>query len=99
MNNIILIREQNYSHYTYSFLKIKLVFQVASGLFVIYQMIDGRIGAADGARVTVLHGNRTELHRLGIEGEQTVCQQFADACEILQGLSSLNGAEHTGDGS
>ena len=77
--------------------------EVASGLFlrpfgskrarrerVIYQVVDGGIGAADGARVTMLHGNRSELHRLGIEGEQTVRQQFADTREILQGLSSLN---------
>ena len=48
--------------------------EVTGGLFVIYQMIDGGIGAADSARVTMLHGNRTELHRLGIEGEQTVGQ-------------------------
>ena len=87
------------------------MFQVASGLFlrpfgskrarrerVIYQMVDGRIRATDGARVAMLHGNGAELHRLGIEGEQTVRQEFAYTCEILQGLSSLDGAQHTSDG-
>ena len=97
MNNIILIREQNYSHYTYSFLKIKLVFQVASGLFVIYQVVDGGVTAANSARVTMLHGNRAELNGLGIEGEQAVRQQFANACEILQGLCGLDGTQHTSD--
>ena len=71
--------------------------QVAGGLFVVDQMIDGGVCAADGARVTMLHGNGAELHGLGIEGEQTVRQQFADACEILQGLCGLNGAQHTSD--
>ena len=72
--------------------------QVAGGLFVIYQVIDGGISAADGARVAMFDGNRAELHGLGIEGEQTVCQQFANACEILQCLSGLDGAKHTSDG-
>ena len=73
--------------------------QVASGLFVIYQMIDCGIGATDGARVTMLHGNRAELHGLGIESEQAVCQQLADTREIFQGLCGLDGTQHTSDGS
>jgi hypothetical protein len=59
------------------------MFEVASGLFIIYQVVDGGVTAADGTRVTMLHRNRTELHGLGIKGEQTVRQQFADASEIL----------------
>ena len=50
-----------------------VVFEVASGLFVIYQMIDSGVCAADSARIAMLHRNRAELHRLGIEGEQTIC--------------------------
>ena len=46
-----------------------VVFEVAGGLFVIYQMVDSGVCAADGTRVTMLHGNRAELHGLGIEGE------------------------------
>ena len=69
-----------------------MVFEVAGGLFVIYQMVDGRIRAADGARVAMLYRNRAELHGLGIESKQTVRQQFANTCEIFQGLSSLNSA-------
>ena len=74
------------------------MFEVARGLFIIYQVVDSGIRAADGARVAMLHRNRAELHGLGIEGEQTVRQQFADAREILQCLSGLDGAEHTSDG-
>ena len=73
------------------------MFQVAGGLFVINQMVDRGVRAADGARVAMLNRNRAELHRLGIEGKQTVGQQFADTGEILQSLSGLNGAQHTCD--
>ena len=59
------------------------MFQVACGLFVIDEMVDGWMVAADGARRTLLHVNSTELHGLGVERQQTVGQQFADACEIL----------------
>ena len=73
------------------------MFQVAGGLFVINQVIDGGVAAADSARVAMLHGNRAELHGLGIEGKQTVRQQFADAFKILQCLCGLNSAQHTSD--
>ena len=76
-----------------------MVLEVAGGLFVVYQVVDGRVRATDGARVAMLYGHGAELHGLGIKGEQTVCQQFADACEIFQRLSGLNGAQHTSDGS
>ena len=71
--------------------------EVASGLFVIYQVINCGVTATDGARVTMLHGNGAELHGLGIEGEQTIGQQLADAREVLQRLSGLDGAQHTSD--
>ena len=74
------------------------MFEVAGSLFVINQVVDSRIRAADGARVAMLHRNGAELHRLGIEGEQTVRQQLANACEILQCLCGLDGAQHTSDG-
>ena len=70
------------------------MFEVAGSLFVINQVVDSRIRATDGARVAVLYRNRAELHRLGIESKQTVRQQFADTCEILQGLCGLDGAQH-----
>ena len=50
-----------------------VVFEVASGLFVVYQMIDSGVTTADGARIAMFYGHRTELHGFGIEGEQTVC--------------------------
>ncbi len=50
--------------------------QVASGLLVIYQTVDGGIGPADGARVTMTDWHRAELHGLGIKRQQTVRQQF-----------------------
>ena len=74
------------------------MFQVASSLFVIYQVVDGGIGAADGACVAMLYGDGAKLHGLCIEGEKSVGQQLADAREILQCLSGLDGAEHTSDG-
>ena len=75
------------------------MFEVAGSLFVINQVVDSRIRATDGARVAVLYRNRAELHRLGIEGEQTIRQQFAYTCKVLQRLSCLDGAQHTSDGS
>ena len=68
------------------------MFQVTGGQLVVNQVIDGGIGAADGARVAMLHGNGAELHGLGIEGEQTVRQQFADTCEVFQRFGGLDGA-------
>ena len=75
-----------------------VVFKVASGLFVIYQVIDGGIRATDGAGVTMLHGNGAELHGLGIEGEQTVGQQLPYPCKVFQCLGCLDGSQHTCDG-
>ena len=76
-----------------------MVLQVARGLFVVYQMVDGGMTAADGARVAMTDGHRAEQHGFGVEGEQTIGQQFADAREILQRLGGLDGAQHTGNGS
>ena len=57
-------------------------FEVAGGLFVVYQFRDGWLRAADGARRTLAHGDGAELHRLGIEGQQAVGEQRACVCEI-----------------
>ena len=50
---------------------------------------DGGMAAADGARVAMTDGHGAEQHGLGIEGEQTIGQQLADAREILQRLGGL----------
>ena len=55
--------------------------------------------AADFAGCTLLHLDGAEVHCLGIEGEQSVGEQFAYTEDVLQCLGSLNGSEHTGDGS
>jgi len=57
-----------------------------------------RVVAADFAGYTLLHLDGTEVHRLGIEGEQSVGEQFAHTEEVLQRLGSLDGSEHTSDG-
>ena len=69
--------------------------KVARRLLVIYQMVDGGIGSADGARVTMLYWHRTKLHGLSIKGEQTVRQQFTNTRKVLQRLSCLNRTQHT----
>lgn len=52
--------------------QLSIMLKVASGLFVVYQAVDGGVAAADGTRVAMPHGNRAEQHGLGIEGKQTV---------------------------
>ena len=69
--------------------------QIARGLFVIYQVVDGGMVATDGARRTLFHVNGAELHGLGIECQKTVFQQLADTCKLFQRLSSLDGTQHT----
>ena len=76
-----------------------MVLQIAGCLFVIDEMVDGRVVAADFAGCTLLHLDGAEVHRLGIEGEQSVGKQIAHAEEILQSLCCLDGSQHTGDGS
>ncbi len=76
-----------------------MVLQIAGCLLVIDEMVDGRVVAADFAGCTLLHLDGAEVHRLGIEGEQSVGEQFAYTEEVLQSLCCLNGSEHTGDGS
>ena len=63
-------------------------FEFADSLIIIDQLGDGRMRSTDGTCVAVLDGNRAELHRPGVEGQQPVRQQFADAREILQRLLS-----------
>ena len=73
--------------------------QVACCLFVVYQVVDSGLAAADGACVAMTDRYGAELHRLGFEGEQTVGEKLAYAGEILQCLGCLDGAKHAGDGS
>ena len=75
------------------------LFQVAGRLFVVNQVVDGGAQATDGARVAMLDRYRTELHGLGIEGEQSIGQQLTNARKVLQCFSSLYGAQHASDGS
>ena len=72
--------------------------KIARCLFIIYQMVDGGMIAADGARRALLHVDGTELHGLGIEGQQAVGQQLTDTRKVFQRLSSLDGTQHTSDG-
>ena len=76
-----------------------MLFQIAGCLLVIDEMIDGRVVAADFAGCTLLHLDGAEVHRFGIEGKQTVGEQFAHTEEILQSFGCLDGSQHTGDGS
>ena len=75
-----------------------MVLQIAGCLFVIDEMVDGRVVAADFAGCTLLYLDGAEVHRLGIEGQQTVGEQFAHTEEVLQCLGCLDGSEHSGDG-
>lgn len=54
-----------------------MVLQIAGCLLVIDEMVDGRVVAADFAGCTLLHLDGAEVHRLGIEGEQSVGEQIA----------------------
>ena len=75
-----------------------MVFQITRSLLIVDEMIDGRVVAADFAGCTLLYLDGAEVHRLGIEGEQSVGEQFAHTEEVLQRLGSLDGSEHTSDG-
>ena len=75
-----------------------MVFQITRSLLIVDDMIDGRVVAADFAGCTLLYLDGAEVHRLGIEGEQSVGEQFAYTEDVLQSLCCLNGSEHTGDG-
>lgn len=72
--------------------------QVARSLLVIDELRDRRVRATDGARVALLDRDGTELHRLGIEGEQPVGQQLAYPQDIFERLGSLDRSQHAGDG-
>ena len=75
-----------------------MVLQIAGSLFVIDEMIDGRVVATDFAGCTLLYLDGAEVHRLGVEGEQSVGKQIAYTEEVLQSLCCLDGSEHSGDG-
>ena len=76
-----------------------MVFQITRSLLIVDEMIDGWVVATDFAGSTLLYLDGAEVHRLGVEGEQSVCKQIAYTEEVLQSLCCLNGSEHTGDGS
>ena len=50
-------------------------FQVARRLFVVYQVVDGGVLAADGAGWSLLDFDGAELHGLGVERQQAVGAQ------------------------
>ena len=75
-----------------------MVFQITRSLLIVDEMIDGRVVATDFAGCTLLYLDGAEVHRLGIKGEQSVGEQFAHTEEVLQRLGSLDGSEHTSDG-
>ena len=75
-----------------------MMLQITRSLLVVDEMVDGRVVAADFAGCTFLHLDGTEVHRLGIKGEQSVGEQFAYTEEVLQCFGCLNGSEHSGDG-
>ena len=55
-------------------------------------------GPTDFAGCTLLYLDGAEVHRLGVEGEQSVGKQIAYTEEVLQSLCCLDGSEHSGDG-
>ena len=61
-----------------------MILQVTCGLFVIYQVVDGGMVTADGARRTLFHVDGAELHGLGIKCQQTVGQQFAEPVKYFR---------------
>ena len=79
-------------------MEILMVLQIAGSLLIIDEMIDGRVVATDFAGCTFLYLDGAEVHRQGIEGEQSVGKQIAYTEEVLQCFGCLNGSEHSGDG-
>ena len=71
--------------------------KVAHCLLIVDEFRDCRIISTDGARSLAASVDLAEIHRLGVKCEQLVGKQFAHSSEILQSLSSLNGAKHTGN--
>ena len=76
-----------------------MVFQITRSLLIVDEMVDGRVVATYLAAAALLHLDGAEVHRLGIEGEQSVGQELAHAEEVFQRLGSLDSAQHTCDGS
>ena len=50
------------------------MFEVARGLFVVYQVVDGWMFTTDGAGWTLFDMNGAELHGLGIKRQQAIGQ-------------------------
>ena len=73
--------------------------QVAHCLLVINEFGDGGVRAAHGAFVSLMDVDLAKVHGLGIECQELIGKQLAHACEIFEGLGSLDGAEHARYGS
>lgn len=77
---------------------ILMILEVTDCLFVVYEFMDGRVIATKFTVGVVASLHLAEVHRLGIEGEQLVGEQFAHTSDVLQSLSCLNGAQHASNG-
>ena len=75
-----------------------MILEVTGCLFVVYEFMDGGVVTTKFTVGVVACLHLAEVHRLGIEGEQLVGEQFAHTSDVLQSLSCLNGAQHTSDG-
>lgn len=75
-----------------------MILEVTDCLFVVYEFMDGGVVTTKFTVGVVACLHLAEVHRLGIEGEQLVGEQFAHTSDVLQSLSCLNGAQHTSDG-
>lgn len=71
-----------------------MLLQVTRAKFVIDEVVDGGMFATELTRCSLAGLDVVELHGLGIEGEQTVGEQFAHFCEVFECLCRLYGAEH-----
>ena len=75
-----------------------MILEVTGCLLVVYEFVDGGVVTTKFTVGVVTGLHLAEVHRLGIEGEQLVGEQFAHSSDVLQSLSSLNGTQHTSDG-
>ena len=74
----------------YFLLPTRLVLQIADGLFIINQMVNRRVGAANSAIVRLCRElDFAEFHRECIVGEQVAREQIADTENVLDGFHRL----------
>ena len=76
-----------------------MIFQITCCLLVVDQFRDGRVVTAELAVMVRTGADLAEIHCLGIECEELVCEKFSNACDVFQSFGCLNGAEHSCDGS